>query len=337
MSNKWINKDLFGKFQDQKKEEKNQPSSYGQRRSDLVWDTPDKGTQTQAKEYQGRFLPDPNGEFYKHYYYHMFRAGEKWLFIICPKTDGFDNYCPWCQITSKLYGGTAADKKMANNYKRKKKYVGNFFVVKDPRDEERDDEDKVVGKVRLYEFPQKVEMKLKEEITDTENGLGAAIFDPTETGYNFILKVLSTKPTPEGDTWPDYSQSLFARRATALGTDAEIEEIMKTTIDITEYIDGMKKSDDEIEKSIKDEHLWDLVSKEWTSVRSEASVKPQMEDDIDDQALYEKHLENEAKKSEKVEPEPVATETKEDDVPWKEDEKKDGQSDAELLAELDGL
>ncbi len=341
MSNKWINNDLFGKFQDQKKEEKTKTSNYGNRRSDLVWDTPAKGTETQAKEYQGRFLPDPTGEFYKLYYYHMFPSQEKWMFVLCPKTHGFEHYCPWCSITAKLYSGTAADKKMANMYKRKRKYVGNFFITKDPRDEDKDADDKVVSTVRLYEFPVKVEMKLKEEITDTENGLGASIFDPTDTGYNFILKVLSTKATPDGKTWPDYAQSTFSRRSSALGSDSEIEAIMKTTHDISEYVKGMMKSDDEIEKSIKDEHLWDFVSKEWANVKAKVDEpQAQLADDIDDQALYEKHLKNEAAKEQVEEPAKLET-TTETSPPWegKEEAKEEkvepaDQTDAELLKEL---
>ena len=153
---KWVNDDLFGDFQTQKKEEKDRPQK-GIRRSDFVWDTPQKGTETVAKVYTGRFLPDPKGSFYRHYYYHMYRSGEKWQFVICPKTESFEKYCPFCSVTNKLYMGGNADKKMANNYKRKKKYVGNFFIVDDPRDAEREEEKKANGTLKLYEFPNKVE------------------------------------------------------------------------------------------------------------------------------------------------------------------------------------
>ena len=62
---KWVNDDAFGKFQEQKKEEKTQKSGFGIRRSERVWNTPEKGTETVAKEYIGRFIPDPNNIFYK--------------------------------------------------------------------------------------------------------------------------------------------------------------------------------------------------------------------------------------------------------------------------------
>ena len=69
MSSKWIDKDLFGKFQEQKKIEKSQPKKSPRlNRSEFIWDTPAKGTETQSKNYVGRFLPDPKGVFYKNYY-----------------------------------------------------------------------------------------------------------------------------------------------------------------------------------------------------------------------------------------------------------------------------
>lgn len=266
---KWINDDLFGDFQKQKKIEKEQPrQSGGVRRSELVWETPAKGTETVAKTYTGRFLSDPKGMFYKEYFYHMYRSGDKWVFVICPKTEGFDNYCPFCSVTSKLYMGTAADKKMAYTYKRKAKYVGNFFIVDDPRDADRDEENKVNGTVKLYEFPAKVEMKLKEEITDGENGLGSSIFDPGSEGYNFLLKILATKRDANGDQWPDYSNSSFARRPEAIGTDAEIEEHMKSCLDVTEYIKSMAKEEEELVKLVKDEMLFDLILDEYNQLQA---------------------------------------------------------------------
>ena len=259
---KWINKDLFNKFQEGKKKEiDTQPK--GLRRSDLVWKTPEKGTPERAKVYEGRFLTDKNGTFYKKFYYHMFQSGESWVFVLCNKTFNFENFCPFCTSTSKLYTGSAADKKMAANYKRKEKFVGNFYIVDDPRDADTDEDYKVSKKVRLYEFPGKVEMKLKEEITDTKNGLGPYIFDPGEEGYNFILKVLSTKRDKNNKIWPDYSSSTFSRRSSSLGSDDEINKIMESIIDIDEYLNDMKKTDDEILEIIKSEMLWDLVKDDY--------------------------------------------------------------------------
>jgi hypothetical protein len=313
---KWVNDDLFGKFQEQKKEEKEAPRG-GVSRLDKVWPTPEKGTDSVAKVYKGRFLPDPDGEFYKQYYYHMYRSGEKWVFAICPKTDNFDNYCPFCSVTSKLYMGTAADKKMANNYKRKRKYVSNFFITDDPRDNEREAEKKVNGTVKLYEFPNKVEIKLKEEITDPD-GLGISVFDPGEGGYDFILKVMATKKDDKGTSWPDYATSTFARRSGAIGSDSEIESLMEQRSSLKEYIDDQRKTEEELIKLVKSELLFDMVKDEYDQLLrkrnamadSEKTESPFVDetegiqapglsgptpepDDIPDEALLKKHKDNE--------------------------------------------
>ena len=274
---KWINKDLFSNFQKQKKEEKDSSSSKKNPlfRGEIVWKTPQKGTVENPKVYEGRFITDKKGKFYEKYSYHMFQCGEKWFFSLCPKTYGFDNYCPLCSITSKLYQGTPADKKIAYKYKRKEKFVSNFYILSDPRDV--DAEVKVNKTVKLYEFPGKVEMKLKEEITDTKNGYGLCIFDPGTDGHNFILKVLSTKKDQNGKIWPDYSSSTFSRESIELGTDKEIDVIMESTVDIGDYIEGLKVDDEKVVKAIKDEMLWDLVKTEWkTSAVDEEEVKEEV-------------------------------------------------------------
>jgi hypothetical protein len=278
---KWIDGDLFNKFQETKKSEADDPGTGGVRRSDFVWQTPERGTTDKPKNYEGRFLPDKKMNFYKKYFYHMFQSGEKWMFSLCPKTFDFNNYCPLCSVTSKLYMGTAADKKAASSYRRKEKFVGNFYIVKDPRDAERDEDDKVNGTIRLYEFPGKVEMKLKEEITDTTNGLGGRIFDPGENGHNFILKVLSTKKDKFGNVWPDYSSSTFARRSSPIGSDKEIDDIMKTTFDLNEYVESMRIDDDDVVALLKAEMLWDLVKDEWEKNKNVAAVSKEP-DDLDD-------------------------------------------------------
>ena len=109
---KWIDKDLFSKFKEKKKEEKDTTPSGGFiRRSEIVWKTPERGTISNPKMYEGRFLQDPNGEFYKKFFYHMYRIGEGWFFCLCPKTYNMENFCPVCSATLKLYTGGASDKK----------------------------------------------------------------------------------------------------------------------------------------------------------------------------------------------------------------------------------
>jgi hypothetical protein len=259
---KWIKKDLFENFQKEKIEEKDTANSGSFVRSELVWDTPQKGTVESPKVYEGRFLPDPEGEFYKRYYFHFWKSGENWKYVFCPKTHDYKNFCPICSAVSKLYNGTKDDKAQGYQLKKKEKNVANFFIVKDNRDDERDDENKVVNKVKLYEFPSKVEQKVKKEVTNRDEGYGMQIFDPSEEGRNFIINVLSTKKQDDGRTWPDYSTSDFSRRQYALGTDDEIKAIMDTCVSLKGYIDSKETDKDKIVEILKSEFLWDLVETE---------------------------------------------------------------------------
>lgn len=313
MSN-WIDGDLFNQFVEEKSKEQD-PTPAGPRRLDVIWPTPERGTPERPKIYEGRFLPDPKNKFYMKYYYHMFYSGEKWNFLLCPKTWNFEKFCPWCTVTSRLYTGNAEDKKMAAEYKRKEKFVGNFYIADDPRDAERNDEEKMVGTVKIYEFPGKVESKLKAEITDTRHGIGPGIFDPGEEGHNFILKVKSTKPK-DGKTWPDYSDSLFARRPESLGSNAEIREVMEKRFDLEEYVKSMERPEEDIVNLLKAEMVWDLISSEYERAKSlEAAAAAAPAEDVPDF-----DFEPDSEPAEDVQP---------DDT--------EEQSDLELLRELEDL
>jgi hypothetical protein len=334
---KWISKELFDDFQKEKVEEK-ETSTGGFRRSDLLWETPDKGSIDQPKVYEGRFLVDPKGKsFYKKYFYHFWQSGESWKFVLCPKTHDFKNYCPFCSAVSKLYNGTAQDKSQAYQLKRKEKYVGNFYIAKDPRDADRDEEKKVVGKVRLYEFPYAVEKKLKNEITDKDEGYGMQIFDPSENGRNFILKVLSTKKQEDGRTWPDYSSSTFSRSQSALGSDDEIEALMKTCTDLVEYLKSMETKKDKMVEILKAEFLWELVEQECLKNGFEDNGEPQEKkpeepkEESKDEDTFDTGKEEEKKEEKKEEKQEEKEESKPADTGG------DDLDDDDLLAELDNM
>ena len=325
MGSKWINGDLFNKFQEQKKNEKDKPTGgTGLRRSELAWKNPEKGTVDRAKVYVGRFLPDPKGQFYKKYHYHMFKVGEQWTFFMCPKTFHFDNFCPWCSASSKLYTGTKADKQQAYQFKRKEKFLGNWFVMDDPRDAEASgDEDKVNNTVRVYEFPGKIEKKIKEQITDVNNGLGPLVFEPGEEGFDFILKVTATIKDKRGKVWPDYGLSEFGRKPHAIAdTDKEIQTIMDSTVDLDEYLQGMERDDNDIIEALKTMMVWDLVGAEWNKAKgAQKAVAKEPEDDIPN---FEDIPAQEPSVTVKVEDTPLA------DV-------EDELSDEMLMKELDSL
>lgn len=260
--------DLFKQF----KEEKNVEVTTNVR-SDIVWKTPEKGTEETPKMYQLRFLMDPKDNFYKSYHYHMYysKSEEKWQFVLCPKTFDFGTFCPFCAAVSKLYLGSKDDKRVAYLFKRKAKHCCNVFVVKDPRDADKIEEERSTGRVLVYEFPTAVEKKIKAEQNDSEFGAGFSLWDPGESGFSFLLIVGSTKPVQEegpnkGKVFPNYDNSKFSSKPSAMAdSDDVIEQAMEARHDLDEYLQTMVRSDEDMIKMLKKEMLWDLVANEATA------------------------------------------------------------------------
>lgn len=345
---KWIDKELFNDFQKEKTEEKD---NSGFNRSDKLWATPDKGTTENPKVYEGRFIPDSKGKFYKRYYYHMWQSGdESWNFVLCTKTHDWKNYCPICSATQKLFKGDDSDVKQAYQIKRKEKFIGNWFVVKDPRDADKEDDSKVSGTLKLYEFPGKLEQKLKKEITDRKEGYGYEIFDPGEDGRNFIIRVLATKKDKFGKIWPDYSNSSFSRsRSSIADSDDKIKDIMGKTVDIEEYVINMSVPKEKVVEILKTEFLWDLVMDEavnqgYEDDGSEPEKNPEKEEekpkdedkkaDAEDAPPWDEDDEKKADEEKKEEPK---KEKKEETKEPEEKSNGDNDSDEDLLAELADL
>lgn len=252
---KWVNTEKFEQFKTERSNDtSDQNTSVAYARK---WPNPKMGTNANPKEYHVRLTPDLEGNFYKKMYYHMFQSGESWNFIMCPKTHDFEAFCPWCALTQIFYKGGEADKKRAYTYKRKEKFVGNVFVVKDPRDVDENDPDKhFTGKTFLYEFPATIEQLIKKEVTDVENGWGYKIFDP-EDGHNLIISIGAKKADKNGKVWPDYSLTTFSKRPSSIGDN--VDEIMETTQLISEYLGKSMKTNEEHAELLKSEMVFDDV------------------------------------------------------------------------------
>lgn len=330
---KWINKDLFNKMAKEKKAEASDEKKNAQFRRDIVWPTPEKGTVERANTYVGRFLVDKSGEmFYKKYFFHFFSVGEKFFSHLCPKTHDMNNFCLTCAVNQALWKSQSDnDKREARRYKRNQKFVANWFIVDDPRDTNRDAEDKMNGTVKLWEFPKVIESKVKNEIVDDNEGLKEAIFDPSKNGYNFIVKVKSKPPDPYGQVWPDYADSVFSRKASAIADkESDIDKIMESTYNIKEYIDSLVRKEEDIINALKEANVWELVEDEWerlnkTSKRVEKEVKEIEEDDEDESQAIEDALNDSSDEddldeafSKPVDDEPEAEAN--DDSEWDEEE-----------------
>ncbi|MFW6129965.1 MAG: hypothetical protein ACOC56_02200 [Atribacterota bacterium] len=259
---KWIDDDVFNNFvKEKKEEEENNKRNY--ETFNYVWPNPQKGTAKKPSIYTIRFMMDKNKKFYEKYFYHFYKVGDEYFSCLCPKTWDFKAFCPHCCVSSTLYAGNKDDKSLARIYNRKLRFVGNILVVDDPRDEERDDDDKMEGKVKIYEFPETIEKKLKEELRDDENTLKKRIFDPGPEGYDFILKIGIKKSKDQ--EWPDYNLSQFARKPRAIGSDSEIEEYMNSTYDLIKHLKAKEKTDEEVMEVLKSQMLFDLVKESWIS------------------------------------------------------------------------
>jgi len=327
MASKWIKAEKFEEFRGERESDNSTEKqiTYARR-----WRNPQMGSQQKPNEYQIRLLPDTDGNFYKKYFQHVFQSGESWNYILCPKTNGLDNYCPWCAASQLLYQGSTADKKKAALLKRREKFVSNIFVVHDPRDaNESDPEKKYAGKTFLYEFPSVVEQQIKKEITDTENGWGPVIFDP-EDGHNMLLRVGAKKPDPNGKVWPDYSQTSFTKKASSIADSSEeVEQIMSTVQSITEYLENSTWSPEQHETLLKSEMLWEDVQSDFERYFYTCSkTKREEVEEVEE----ESHSNTEDQEVEK--------ESKKETKDSKKSSKKDtamSQSDADLLKELADL
>lgn len=218
----------------------------------------------------------------------------------------------------KLFQGSTEDKEAARNYKRKSKHVCNTYIVKDPRDSDAESlEEEVSGKVLVYEFPDKVEGKLKSEITDKEYGLGIKIFDPGADGIDFVLKVGSTKPTQNGQIFHDYSESKFATEAYPLGNDEKIQDIMNNTHDLDEYIKSMERSESEMIEIVKKEMLWNLIENDYKENGSRKpdpgpTTRAKTSENIDEDPFQDRVPDKE--KSSESEPEPETENISDEDL-----------------------
>jgi hypothetical protein len=285
---KWLKKELFSSFKEELIADQERKSKTGNddfRRWKLQAGTVDK-----PMVYEGRFLPDKDGSpRYKKFYYHMFQRGDQWQYLLCDKTFNFENFCPYCSGSKILWGGTEADKKAAKAFGRKEKYISNFHVLDDPRDEDvpkdiENREDKLNnGKTKLFEFGVKLESKVRQELLDEKDGIGTAVFDP-EDGYNFIIKVKSTKPDGQNKSWPDYADSKFARVSSSLGATKEIRAIMENIVDLTEYLQNQRKSPADLKEMLEKDMLWSLVQGDWNRAygKNEVQKESSFIDDVDE-------------------------------------------------------
>lgn len=297
----WINDDLFKKFKEQVQEEESKNINDNVDFS-VLWQKPVKGTSKKPEKYVVRLVPDKNKDLFKSEHFHFFKVEDNWKFYLCPKTFDNEAYCPFCAVTAKLYKGTDEDKKLASQYKRKEQYITNAYIVSDPRDEDRDDDKKVNGTIKIYEFPKVLKNIIQESMLDDDLNIGINAYNPYSDGYDFIIKIGAKDKDKSGQEWPDYSLSSFSRQQyPILEDDEDIDELMKTTHDLTEYLKSRKASESAMIDTLKELLLYPLIKDDYEkrlelqgkTITKEKIVEEQSDEeeapfDIDDEPIKPK-------------------------------------------------
>ena len=258
-------------------------------------------------DYTLRFLPAVKdkhpGRFIRPFYRHVFQnTDEDWVFITCPWTYG-DKKCPVCRIVSKLYASSESqDRKIAKKMRRSTWYVANAYVVEDPTDKGKDDEEqRSEGKVKLFPFKKQINEVISSGCDgNAADGLGVkAVLDPEE-GYDFILKVRENRT--EDAVFPSYRQSNFARKPRPIAdTDKEIKAVLEQVYSLDDYLEEIKMSKTRMLEIMEEEGLIDYLEKqEIDSLGIEPEESNPLEDDVpmfDEEAKESKSEEKEMPKS----------------------------------------
>jgi hypothetical protein len=203
---------------------------------------------------------------------------------------------PVSELNTTLWNsGVEANKKIAQNQKRRLSYIANVLVVSDPKHPENE------GKVFLFKFGKKIFDKIMDKARPTfEDEKPVNVFDFWE-GANFKLRMRKK------DGFTNYDESAFMEPA-ALGDDDQIVSVASAQYKLSEFLDRKNfKSYDELKRKLDEvlsgngfnaKSAAELAEDE-PEVRAapepaksapaftpKASAKPAMEDDEDDVMSY---------------------------------------------------
>jgi len=196
--------------------------------------------------YVVRLLPNltqPDRTFH-HYFMHGWTSTSTGQYVstICPTTYG--ERCPACEERLQLYKeNTDESKAKAALLKRKENWLVNVYVVKDPKKSEND------NTVKIFRYGKQVDKIIKSAIEGEDAAeFGASIFDLSENGCNFRIKVEKN----EGD-YPTYVSSKFLSKSKidAIKPD-EIDKVYEKAFELDKFFET--KTIDQIKDMIND-HL----------------------------------------------------------------------------------
>ena len=189
-----------------------------------------------------RFLPqaDTSALPWAQYWDHGFKGPTgRWYFEKSLSSIGSDD--PVMEMNSFLWNtGRDEDKEMARERKRRLHYVSNILVLSDKACPENE------GKVFLYRFGKKIFDKIMDVMQpEFEDETPMNPFDLWD-GASCRLKIR------EVEGYRNYDKSEFDK-PTVLGTDTELDAIVKQLMNLLEFTDaGMYKTYEELKKKLSD-------------------------------------------------------------------------------------
>lgn len=256
-----------------------------------------------VKYFQHWFQNKDNGRFYKE---------------LCPTSPTSpDPRCPVCESNKGLWDGSAEDKDIAGERKRKLHYISNIYVIDDPINPENN------GKVFLYKYGSTIYGRLMDKLNpkfESETPLNA--FDLVE-GAAFKIKGAKKAEKGKKEMYSYDGSEWMTPEDMSLRDD--IDDILNQRHSLIELVDpSLFKPYDE---------LSDLLDKVLSGKMYKRKEEINSEDDNDEADLVEalklaQAKKAAAKKEEKKQPQPEEKNVEEDD---------DDSGDDDYMAKLEKL
>lgn len=146
---------------------------------------------------------------------------------------------PVSELNTTLWNsGVEANKKIAQNQKRRLSYIANVMIVSDPKHPENE------GKVFLFKFGKKIFDKIMDKARPTfEDEKPVNVFD-FDQGANFKLRMRKK------DGFTNYDESVFSDPS-AIGDDDEILRVLNARHELAEFTNRKNfKSYDELKRKL---------------------------------------------------------------------------------------
>jgi len=245
------------------------------KKDDRIFKPDWKACVAKNKFYTFRFLPDPEGNPFVHFYTHAFQypnadgSGKKWYINNCASTFDWDS-CPICKKNSEYYDSAyESDKKLAKARGRKQHWMSNILMVNDPINPENN------GKVFLYDYGYMVYQKIEKQMFPSEVDLEDQDFEEFTPFDLFEGADFKFKIKMKGE-YPNYEDSAWSKCRPVAKDDDELDTIMEGTYLLTEFLDPKRyPKADEVIKQVG--HLLGVAVVADEEPQEESEEEPQEE------------------------------------------------------------